>query len=134
MKLVINRQAREGETFISGDDHPLQVRHRVDCILGIGRDEDGHTVHVGDATIVTYSPVAIDHVIRVSRMENEPHPMGSVYYAYGGKDHRLVEFMEEAWLVHYGVGELYSDLEIEVNLRKWLLKEMGLRPKIFPLP
>lgn len=134
MKLVINRHARDGEFFISGDDHPLQVRHRVDCILGLGRDGDGHTVHVGAATIVTFSPVVIDHAIRVCRVEGEPHPMGSVYYAYSGKDYRLVDFMEEAWLVHYDVGELYSDLEIEVSLRKWLLKEMRLRPNPSPAP
>ncbi len=116
MKLVINRQAREGETFITGDDHPTQIRHRIDCVMGIERDEDGHTVHVADTTIVTFSTVAIDHFIRVCRMENEPHPMGSVYYSLLGKDFRLVDFMVEAWLVHYDVGELYSDLEIDRQL------------------
>jgi len=124
VKLVINRHPRPGEVFISGDDHPDRIRDRVDSVMEIEKDTDGHTIHAGDAIVVTFSPVVIDHFIRVCRVENKPHPMASVYYFFGGEEFRLVDFMEEAWLVHYDVGNLYSDREIDRQLNAHLVKKM----------
>lgn len=121
-KLIINRHARTGEFFVSGDAHPTAVREVVDALLGVTRDDEGAVVGLDrpDRTLVTYSGVAIEHFLRVCRFEGEPHPMQDVYFSRRGTDHRVVGFTEEARLVHFDLGELYADLELDGELDKHL--------------
>lgn len=120
MKLVFNRQARLGEVFIPADAHPNAIRPRIDAELGIVRESGEITARLTtDRTLVTYSPVAVDYFTRGLRGEGE-RPIREAYYHRDGYDHRVVDFMDEARLVYYDLGELYRDGELDQALDRHL--------------
>lgn len=114
--LVINRHALPGQTFIPGDLPPSAIRSLVAQALGVsevdGAWEQSETP--ASSPVCTFSPVAIDEWVRILRQLNDgPTPAdlfdSRVFYATPAGDVPVGCIVEEVWLIHHGLAELYAD-------------------------
>ncbi len=130
-KLILNRNNNFiTEHFISGDSSPDEITKKIIKILDLKFDEDGYLVNIKDEymSLVTYSGFVVDEYIRMLRkMEGIEGLYESIIFhdEKTTKIFRLTDFMEKSKLVHFSIGELYTDLEIESSLRKHLKRNRG---------
>lgn len=130
-KLILNRNNNFiTEHFISGDFSPAEIIHKITKLLDLEFDEDGYLTNIKDdyISLVTYSGFVVDEYIRMLRkMERIEGLYESIFFYDEGtkKDYRITDFMERSKLVHFSIGELYTDLEIESSLRKHLKRNRG---------
>lgn len=138
-RLVFGRPARDGEVFVTGDAHPDAVRAAVHAALGVGWEDDGRPgrdprLHRNDGvTVVTYSPVAMDAWVRASLVtrgadtfeEDVADLFARVLYHRDGVDHPLADFVAPVWLVHFDLGDLWRDGEVDARLDERAARAAG---------
>ena len=133
MKLIIGRRNFHIlEQFVSGDDSPEQIRKTFNEIYGVTFDEDepreAKDIKYPHKTIVTFSQTVIDYYERVFRNENDRNNIDTIFLYYEdendkhleGKEYRLTQFIDKAWLVHFSIGDLYADNTLTEKLKEYL--------------
>lgn len=129
-KLVIGRKNHFiTEQFISGDDSPEFIRQKLIDLFGVELNEEDtrytDSIEFPDKTITTFSPYVISTYARLCNFgERGGYNLSNVFLHYKGKDYRVVDFVEVAWLRHFDLGELYTDLELQAKLGKWLSEKV----------
>jgi len=127
-KLIIGRRSlSSSEVFVSGDDSPENINKKLIELFGIVLDEEDDRqtdfIEFPDQTITTFSPYVISRFVKLCRIENGPRPETNVFLHFEGKDYRVTDFVEAAWLCHFDLGELYTDLELQCKLAEKLAAE-----------
>lgn len=126
MRLIIGRRNYFiNEQFISGDDSPEYIKERIIKLFGISFNEEDsrqtENIEFPNHTIVTFSPFVIDCFIKLCRIEGEEHPISYAFFHYihneRENDYRIVDFMEKSRLIHFSLGELYTDLTLSAAIK-----------------
>ena len=124
-KLIIGRKSfSDSEIFISGDDSPENIDQRLFDLFGVNLDEEDSRrtdyLEFPNQTITTFSPYVISWFVHRCNTGEDAHPLENVFFHCDGEDYRVLDFVEKARLVHFDLGELYTDLELQFKLTQYL--------------